>query len=125
MTDLREETLLLHPRDANPGHYDAVVELCRRHGVEPRILLRNLSFDLAQTPVIQGGAVAIVGESTLTGLANELSWLPFSPPVTLEVALLVRAHHRSPAVDRLIELAGEVAAELGWMDAPGGNAASR
>jgi DNA-binding transcriptional LysR family regulator len=124
VTDLRDETLLLHPRDANPGHYDAVVELCERHGVEPRILLRNLSFDLAQTPVIQGSAVAIVGESTLTGLASELGWLPFSPPVTLEVALLVRAHNRSPAVDRLVELAGEVAAELGWRDAPGGHAAS-
>ena len=102
-----------------------MVELCERHGVEPRILLRNLSFDLAQTPVIQGGAVAIVGESTLTGLASELSWLPLSPPVTLDVALVVRAHNRSPAVDRLVELAAEVAAELGWIDRPGGDAASR
>ena len=47
VTDLRDQTLLLHPRDANPGHYDAVVELCEGHGFEPRILLRNLSFDLA------------------------------------------------------------------------------
>jgi DNA-binding transcriptional LysR family regulator len=30
--DLRDETLLLHPREANPGHYDAVVELCAAAG---------------------------------------------------------------------------------------------
>ena len=29
LTDLSEEPLLLHPREANPGHYDAVVALCR------------------------------------------------------------------------------------------------
>ncbi len=39
LTDLSEEPLLLHPRDANPGHYDAVLALCREQGVEPHVVL--------------------------------------------------------------------------------------
>jgi hypothetical protein len=58
--------------------------------------------------------VAIVGESTRTGLPTGLAWLPLSPPVALPVALLVRAGDRPPAVDRVLDTAGEIAAELGW-----------
>jgi hypothetical protein len=47
----------------NPGHYDAVVGLFGDHGIEPRVLLRTLSFDLAYTPVLQGRAAVIIGES--------------------------------------------------------------
>ena len=48
---MANETLALHPRDANPGHYDAVLGLCREHGFEPRVVVRTLSFDLAYSPV--------------------------------------------------------------------------
>jgi DNA-binding transcriptional LysR family regulator len=122
LADLADETLLLHPRAANPGHYDAVLALCRDHGVEPRVLLRALSVDLAQTPVVQGEAVALVGESTRSGLPGELCWRPVSPAAALPVDLLARAHGRSPAVDRIFAAAAEIAAELGWLD---GDAAAR
>jgi DNA-binding transcriptional LysR family regulator len=122
VSDLAEETLLLHPRDANPGHFDAVLELCRRGGVEPRILLRTLSFDLSQTPLAQGEAVAIVGESSQVGLSGELRWLPLSPPAELEVSLIARRYGRSPALDRLLETAVDVAGGLGWLRRRSGDA---
>ncbi len=116
VADLADETLLLHPRDANPGHYDAVLGLFRERGVEPRVLLRSLSFDLAYTPVLQGEAVAITGESSAAlGLPDELCWLPLTPPASLEVALLARRHKRSPAVDRMLASATEISSDLGWM----------
>jgi DNA-binding transcriptional LysR family regulator len=114
LADLARETLLLHPRETNPGHYDAVVALCREHGVEPEIMLRSLSFDLVQTPVLRGDAVAIVGESSRMGLPEELCWSPLAPAVSLDVALLARRHNRPPAVDRLLDAVGDVAGELGW-----------
>jgi DNA-binding transcriptional LysR family regulator len=117
LADLREETLLLHPREANPGHYDAVLELCAAAGFEPRLAVRTLSFDLAQTPVAAGEAVAIVGESTLAGLPPDLAWIPLTPPATLEIALLVRDRDRPPAVERLLAVAAEVARELDWLPA--------
>ena len=116
LADLADETLLLHPREANPGHYDAVVGLFGDQGFEPRVLLRTLSFDLAYTPVLQGQAVVIIGESAgALGLPDELCWLPLSPPARLEVALLARRHKRSPAVDTLLGSAAAVSAELGWV----------
>jgi DNA-binding transcriptional LysR family regulator len=113
--DLEDEQLLLHPREANPGHYDAIVELCRAAGFEPSIALRRLSFDLAYSPVANGEAVAIIGESSRTGLPAELCWLPLSPPAALEVALLARRHNRSPAVDRMLGAATEISRGLGWL----------
>jgi DNA-binding transcriptional LysR family regulator len=123
VADLRDETLLMHPREDNPGHFDAVLELCTAAGYEPRLAVRTLSFDLAQTPVATGEAVAVVGESTLAGLPPDLVWIPLSPPALLEIALLVRERDRPPVVDRLLSVALDVARELGWL--PAGHAAAR
>jgi DNA-binding transcriptional LysR family regulator len=114
--DLADHPLLLHPRDANPGHYDAVLALCREQGFEPRVLLRTLSFDLAYTPVLRGEAVAVIGESSSSlGLPEELIWLPLSPPASFPVSLLARRHNRSPAVNRLLDAAAAICGELGWI----------
>ena len=114
--DLAGETLLLHPREANPGHYDAVVELCRDRGVEPRILLRALTFDLRYSPITQGDAVAIVGESTTSELPAELCWVSVSPPACFDISLVARGHGRSPAVDRMLEDAVQISEDLGWVE---------
>ena len=117
LDDLSDEPVLLHPREANPGHYDAIVALASQAGVELRLELRELSFDVAQTPVREGDTVAIVGESTVVGLSAELVWLPLSPPATVEVRLLARQLDRSPAIDRLLDTGRDVTDEFGWLDA--------
>lgn len=114
VSDLAGESVLLHPREANPGHYDAIIELCRAQGFEPRVQLRSLSFDLAYTPVANGDAVAVIGESSRLGLPDELRWVPLSPPAALEVSLVVRRYNRPAAVDRMLETAAEVSVGLGW-----------
>lgn len=116
VADLAEETLLLHPREANPGHYDAVLGLCRDHGFEPRVLLRTLSFDLRYSPIVDSEAVSVVGESTTSGLPEELRWVSLSPPACFEVSLIARAHGRSPAVSRMLDAAVAIAEDLGWID---------
>ena len=115
LTDLSGESLLLHPREANPGHYDAVLALCREGDVEPQVVLRSLVFDLSQAPVVHGDAVAIVGESSCTGLPAELAWRPLTPARSLGIDLVARRHDRSPAVDRLLDAADRIAGELGWV----------
>ena len=113
--DLASETLLMHQREANPGHYDAIVELCRSAGFEPRILLRSVSFDLAYSSVTGSDAVAIIGESSRVGLPSGLRLLPLTPPAAIEVSLLVRRYKRSPIVDQMLDALPAVAAELGWI----------
>jgi DNA-binding transcriptional LysR family regulator len=115
VAELADETLLLHPRDANPGHFDAILGLCREQGFEPQVLLRTLSFDLTYGPIIRAEAVAITGESSRLELPEELCWIPLSPAVSFEVSLLARRHHRSPAVGRMLDAATGIADALGWI----------
>ena len=114
MEDLASETLLMHPREANPGHYDAIVDLCRSAGFEPRVLLRSVSFDLAYSSVTDSDAVAIIGESSSVGLPAGLRLLPLTPPAAMEVSLLVRRYNRSPIVDQMLETLPAVTEQLGW-----------
>jgi DNA-binding transcriptional LysR family regulator len=107
---------LMHPRDANPGHYDAVLDVCRGRGLEPTVLHRTVTLDLAHTPLVAGDAVAIAGESSRLGLPADLVWLPLDPPAALETRLLARAGGTSPAAARLLAAAEEVADELGWRE---------
>ena len=114
LDDLRGETVLLHHRSANPGHYDAILAMLERAGIEPRVELRDVSVDLPHTPVLQGRAVAIVGESTRVSVPPRLTWVPLRGPATLEVRLLARALNRTPAVDRFLAASQQVADGLGW-----------
>ena len=115
LLDVAEEPLLMHTREDNPGHYDALVDLCRQRGYEPQIRLRSVSFDPAQTPLVRGEAVSINGESAQIGLPDDLCWLPIAPPAELEIGIVARRYGRQPALDTLLETAAAVAAELGWM----------
>lgn len=116
---LRQETVLLHPREANPGHYDAVLGLLQSAGIAPRVALRDVSVDLQHTAVLEGRAVAIVGESTRVSLPPRLTWIPLRPAAAFEVRLLARSLNRPPAVDRFLAAAETIADALGWRAMPG------
>ncbi len=115
VADLAEETLLLHPREANPGHYDAVLELCREHGVEPTVALRALTFDLRYSPIVEDGVVSIVGESTTSGLPAQLRWVSLDPPACFEVSLIARRYNQSRAVSQVLDSAVAISEDLGWI----------
>jgi hypothetical protein len=66
-------------------------------------------------PAQDGAAVAIVGESTTSGLPDELCWVSINPPVCLEVSLVARRHGCCPAVSRMLDSATAIADDLGWL----------
>ncbi|HEY2870092.1 MAG TPA: LysR family transcriptional regulator [Gaiellales bacterium] len=114
---IADAPFLMHARDANPGHYDAVLEVFRERGVEPDVVHRTVTLDLALTPLVAGEAVALAGESARLGLPGDLVWLPLDPPAAFETRLLARADATNPAAERLLTAAEEVADELGWRGA--------
>ena len=117
LAQLDDVTLLLHPREANPGHYDAVLALCRAAGVEPRVLERSAELDLAQTPVVDGRAVAIVGESSRTVLPAALTWLALQPAGRARGgARRARARSLARRSERLLAAAPTRSRDLGWLD---------
>jgi DNA-binding transcriptional LysR family regulator len=121
LDEIADMPFLMHARDANPGHYDAVLGVFRDRGVEPDVMHRKVTLDLALTPLVAGEAVALAGESARLGLPGDLVWLPLDPPTAFETRLLARAGGTNPAAERLLAAAEEVADELGWR----GDAAGR
>ncbi|MFJ2773904.1 LysR substrate-binding domain-containing protein [Streptomyces sp. NPDC087300] len=113
---LAGETVLLHPREANPGHYDAITAIFARAGISPDLRPRRL-FDIAHTPVSQGQAVTVVGASTLPGLPAGLVWRPLVPAETIEIHLLTRGNAPRPAVSHLLRATTAAAREQGWLRA--------
>jgi DNA-binding transcriptional LysR family regulator len=113
--ELDGEPVLLHPREANPGHYDAIADILARAGATPKIVLRRLSFDAGHAPVAAGEAVAVVGESARPGLPAGLRWLPLSPAATVDIRLLTRGREHRPTVGRLLRVAADTARARGWL----------
>jgi len=110
--------ILLHERAANPEHYDLVLELFRRPGVDVRIITPLLAFDPAHRIIRDGHAVALVGESITEGMPAPLRWLPLTEPdLVLPVQLVLRDGEPSPLVDRFERVALATAARLGWLRA--------
>ena len=120
--DLDGIKLLLHDREQNPGHYDAVLRICADAGAHPEVLVRGLDFDAAYTPVAGGSAVTIVGESGRVGLPAGLLWLPLEPPAAVEVHLVTR-RQASPSVERMLAVARAAAERSGWLGRPASDAA--
>lgn len=117
VAELADEVVLMHPREANPGHYDAITAIFARAGLTPRLRHRQL-FDAAHTPVAQGSAVSVVGESTLPGLPGGLTWRPLSPAAAIELHLLTRGDTTRPGVGHLLRAAAETSRTQGWLRAP-------
>lgn len=117
LTALRGTAVLLHPREANPGHYDAVVGLFARADLADglRIVERRAAFDPTHGLVLSGEAVSVVGASVLSGLPGGLVWRPLAPLATVELHLLTRARPVTPAVTRLLRSATAVARREAWL----------
>jgi DNA-binding transcriptional LysR family regulator len=116
LEEFADEQLLLHRRDANPGHWDAVLDLYERAGLSPRLLVRDLAADLTFAPIVDGRAVSITGESVGRALPRTLSWIPLRPEASFEIRLLARRHDRPPALQRMLETSITAARELGWLE---------
>jgi DNA-binding transcriptional LysR family regulator len=118
LSAVAEHPILMHPRAANPAHYDLLLELFRNAGLEPRLLERPVAFDPTQRVIREGHAIGLVGASSLAGIADGLRWVPLADPAPrLEVQLVLRDVEPSPAADRFERVAVAFAATAGWLGA--------
>jgi DNA-binding transcriptional LysR family regulator len=114
-----EHAILVHPRDSNPAHYDLLLDLFRRAGLEPRLVERPVAFDPTQRMIREGRAIGVVGASSVAGIADGLRWVPLADPAPrLDVQLVLRDGDPSPVADRFERVTIAFAAAAGWLDAP-------
>jgi DNA-binding transcriptional LysR family regulator len=119
LAEVAEHPIVIHPRAANPAHFDFIEDLFRRAGLVARFVERAVAFDPTQRLVRTGRAISVVGESAVDGLAAGLRWVPFADSVQLPVQLVLRAGEPTGVADRFERVAIAHAASVGWLDDPG------
>lgn len=115
LSDVAGYPVVLHPRTANPSHYDFVVDLFASRGLQPTMVERDIAFDLSHRFIAGGAATTLVGHSSAQGLPSNVCWIPLADPVTVSVALVLAASESPATVECFQRVARTHAAAHGWL----------
>jgi DNA-binding transcriptional LysR family regulator len=115
LSALRAETFEVWPREMAPGFYDAIVGACRAEGFEPE-LDDTGAGSTVWANIANGRGVGLVVESIGDQLPRGIALIPVAKPrPVLSINAVWLAAHELPAVGRLLEAAGRLGNELGWL----------
>lgn len=117
LASVAEHPISMHPRAANPSHYDYVVDLFRNVGLVPLLVEPVVAVDPGQRGILEGRYIGLVGAASSTGLAEGLRWVPLAEPTPrVRYSLVLRVGELSPVAARFERVALAVAADEGWLD---------
>jgi len=112
---LAGETLQVWPREMSPGYYDAVVGACRTAGFEPKVA-EQAAGSTVWGDIARGNGVGLVVASLRLQLPAGVNLVRLEPPApTLTIDLIWSAERRTPGIERLLEAAGRLATDRGWI----------
>ncbi|SEL30489.1 LysR substrate-binding domain-containing protein [Streptacidiphilus jiangxiensis] len=129
IADLREESLLLFPRELAPGYYDRVVSACERSGFHPHIRTFTDPPPQAMVARLQAGREiglppASFAFHTAAGDRRYAASRVVEPEIRVDWSIVWSARTRSSAVARLLEASRRCANEQGWLLPPHDEAAT-
>lgn len=109
--------LVLHERQANPGHFDEVLAVFRGAGLVPRLAERPMAFDPTQSALRDARTVGLVAASSGDQLPGWLRWIPLAAGVRpLTTHLVLPEASPSPIVTHFADAVLDAAREAGWLD---------
>ena len=115
VADIAAYPIILHARDANPDHHDAIRDLFADAGLAPRFVRPPMAYDISQSIIRGTDAVGIVGESALAVIPNGTKWLPLREAAAIVTTyLVVPADRLSPIQERLEHAAVAIGEREGW-----------
>jgi len=116
LQDVSAEQVELWPREMTPGYYDAVVSACRAAGFEPR-LDEEGAGSTVWGYIAQGRGIGLVVASLAEQPPSGVRLIEIAPPPPppLGITAVWQPDGMLAAVERLLELATELAAERGWL----------
>jgi hypothetical protein len=113
ITELRDETFALVDAHDGAGYNQAVVELCRRAGFEPRTKPDPQGPMAWESAVRSEGCVGLTARSSAPATARDVVLLELDPPATFPLELIEPAGPeatRRPAARAFAALAASFAA---------------
>jgi len=120
VADLKNETLLLFPRELAPGYYDRVIAACEQSGFQPRV--RTFADPPPPAMVARLRATREVGLPPASFAASAAAAEPgivarriVRPEILVEWSMLWGARAQSVAIARFLESARRCCAENGWL----------
>lgn len=120
LRDVAAYPVILHSRDANPAHHDAVVAMFAEAGLAPGFVRPPMAYDISQSMIRGTDAVGLVGESAVVVAPPGTKWLPIrEAAAVIPTYLVLPAGSLTPIQERLEQAALAIAAGQGWLDADG------
>ena len=123
LASLKNETVLLFPRELAPAHYDRVIAACEQAGFEPRIRAfpdPPLPAMLARLPAGREVcfATASYALNVAAGDPGIVALEIAEPGITAEWWILWPARARSAAITRFLDSARRCSGENDWLRSP-------
>ncbi|MET9318304.1 LysR family transcriptional regulator [Kribbella sp. NPDC003505] len=107
LAEVARYPLLLHSREANPGHYDDVLRLFAVADLEPQFVRPPVTFDPGHHQIRTGKAIGLMGESAANVLPVRTRWIPLADPGTeVTLYLVLRTGLPTPLQRRIRAAAG-------------------
>jgi DNA-binding transcriptional LysR family regulator len=109
------ELLQVWPREMAPGYYDAVIAACRAAGFEPNAA-EQAAGSTVWGDIARGQGIGLVVSSLRSQLPGGIRLVGLEPPApTLTIDLIWSAERGSPGVQRLLDVAEQLAGARGWL----------
>jgi DNA-binding transcriptional LysR family regulator len=115
---LADQTVELWPHAMAPGYYDAVLAACRDAGFEPR-LDDQAAGSTVWGNIARSRGVGLVVESLRYQLPRGITLVPLEAPApTLAIEIVWSTNRTTPALQRVVAVADELAHDRGWVPNP-------
>jgi DNA-binding transcriptional LysR family regulator len=118
LAGLADQTVELWPHAMAPGYYDAVLAACRDAGFEPR-LDDQAAGSTVWGNIARSRGVGLVVESLRYQLPRGITLVPLTAPApTLAIDLVWPTIRTTPALQRVVAVADQLAHDRGWLRDP-------
>jgi len=113
LAELGDLPLLLWPRERNPAYYDALLDICSRHGLSPLILVSSPMIAGARSYLItEGRAFSLIPISAARQLSTNLRAIPLKNSSSLPLEMLWREGDPRKVLPQFLDVIRAQAAAL-------------
>jgi hypothetical protein len=102
---LRDDALVMFPRQHAPGYYDFLMRICRQSGVQPKLVHESEKLQTIVSLVAMGRGVSLMPKCVSNLARKGVVCRPLGPRVDTELGLVYDPTNRSDLVQAFLNVA--------------------